>query len=152
MKRYGMRTFTRGYESIDTMIEVEDGEWVRYEHVEKLQAAAAKELHIMQLSAISTAAMCNTPETHKAQEIDESNPYATTAYFDVMRRVKSEMNLRTELAATKELLKQVFGDRCANCLCFLPLEPWCDLLEREIHDDEGDRGTDCPYLPFEETK
>jgi hypothetical protein len=41
MKRYGMRTFTRGFESVDTLIEVPYGEWVRFGDVEKLQAELA---------------------------------------------------------------------------------------------------------------
>jgi hypothetical protein len=49
-----------------------------------------KELRLMQLAAISTAAMCNTRETMKSHTIDFPNPYCTVAYKDVVKAIERD--------------------------------------------------------------
>jgi hypothetical protein len=79
-------------------------------------------------------------------------------YYSLQVKLKVEAlqecdRLKAELAAAKELLKQVFGKECVSCSCkVIDMEGdlYC-VFSRELRSQEG-RRADCPYLPFEETK
>lgn len=53
-----------------------------------------KELHSMQLTAISCATFWNTESTLK-ERLEEGSLYATIAYYDVCRAVDREMKWRS---------------------------------------------------------
>jgi hypothetical protein len=67
----------------------------------QIQIKEERELHIMQLAAISTASIQNTRQSAKAR-IDQSSPYCTQAYLDVCRAVDREMQHRENLEAVNE--------------------------------------------------
>lgn len=71
--------------------------------IERLRAelAEAKELHIMQMAGISTAALMNTREAAK-ERIGKDNPYWTQAYQDVCDAVDREMTHREAALAARQ--------------------------------------------------
>lgn len=80
---------------------------IAQETIKQLRAenAALKELHIMQLAAVSTATVQNT-ETAIKDRIAPDNSYYTTAYGDTCRAVDREMRLRAENAALRAALEK----------------------------------------------
>lgn len=61
----------------------------------------------MQLVAISTAAQQNTDTTAKEGRIESSNPYYTTAYYDVCRLVDREIKERTKSGKILDALQKI---------------------------------------------
>ncbi len=148
MKRYGMRTFTRGYESFDTMIEVDNGDWIRHEDVEKLQA---------ELAAAKDAAKQIANYLVRTHYPKETEFVPLDSLHGILSQISNAVcgwgKDATELSQAKALLKQVFGTSCVSCICkVIDMDGnlYC-VFSRELRSQEG-RRADCPYLPFEEKK
>lgn len=73
-----------------------------------------QELHVMQLAAISTAALQNT-EASKSERIGKYNPYWTVAYQDVCDAVDREI-LERNRANRINSIKNLVG----FCMCTEP--------------------------------
>lgn len=67
-----------------------------------------RELHRMQLDAISILSLCNTPESSKKQRIGRDNPYWTVALQDVYAAVDREIALTAERDSLKAALTEFF--------------------------------------------
>lgn len=70
------------------------------------QLGEERELHTMQLAAISTACVQNT-ETTKKDRIGRENPYCTVAYLDVCTSVDREMKERERVRVLREALEPI---------------------------------------------
>lgn len=77
-----------------------------YQKLER-ELAEVKEKRLIELAAISTAAMCNTAKSKQEQFIDKDNPYWTVAYGDVIQAVEREMVLIEKIAGLCELVKSI---------------------------------------------
>ena len=75
----------------------------------KKEVEEERELHSMQLAAISTASIQNTETTIK-DRITPSNPYSSTAYFDVCKAIDREINLRTQNRVLRENMAIIHAD------------------------------------------
>lgn len=64
-----------------------------------------EELHIMQLAAVSTATIQNTPSTI-TDRIGREHPYWTVAYVDTCRAVDREMKLIAKVSALEAILEK----------------------------------------------
>ena len=60
-----------------------------------------EEIYRMQMTAISTITLANTPESYRLAKIEKGHPYWTPAYEDVCATVEREIFLRAELGKRK---------------------------------------------------
>jgi hypothetical protein len=81
---------------------------------------AEVETEHMRLVACGVIAMANTPESARATRIPKDNPYYSASLQDVENAVDREIQLRADLAAAVEVLREVveYGhhDTCSSSL------------------------------------
>lgn len=104
----------------------------------RAELAEAKELHVMQMAAVCTAAMMNTRESAK-ERIGKDNPYWTQAYQDVCDAVDREMTHREAALAKRDgwvlpLLRDISAARW-SCATEHGDCPDCGCEDGEPHDE-----------------
>jgi len=86
---------------------------VKFQQAIDAAMAEERELRIMQLAAISTAAIQNTETTIK-DRIGSDNPYYSTAYVDTCRAVDREMEHRAEIERLKKEVQPTWMHTCLH--------------------------------------
>jgi hypothetical protein len=71
-----------------------------------------RELPVMQLAAISTASVQNTPGSAR-DRLGPESPYYTSAYADVCRAIDREMLLRQQVSKERKRVEELMRERAA---------------------------------------